>query len=189
MYEFSDLIYTKHGVQVTEHLTITSLAVEIFLSDHLDEPNIPLINDKHMYKEIKKGYYGGLSEVYRGYGENLFYYDVNSLYHSVALNSMPGRRCNYIEDFSDEGLDIKKDNLFGFFYCKVKTTNDYLGYLPYRHNAMLTHPNGEFEGWYFSPFIDFVKEQGYKIKILKGYNFNKVENVFKTYVEKIYNEK
>jgi len=189
LYEFSDLILTKHGIQVSDNLTITSLGVDIFLNNHLDKPKIPLINDKHMYNDLKKGYYGGLSEVYRGYGENLYYYDVNSLYPYSALKDMPGCRCNYLEDFSEKGLDLEKDNLFGFFYCKIKTTNHYLGYLPFRHNAMLTHPNGNFEGWYFSPLIKFAMEQGCDIKILKGYNFNRVKDVFKTYVEEIYNEK
>jgi hypothetical protein len=33
-----------------------------------------------MYNDIKKSYYDGLSDVYIPYGENLYYYDLNSLY-------------------------------------------------------------------------------------------------------------
>lgn len=37
--------------------------------------------------------------------------------------------------------------------------------------------------------MKFAQENGYKIKVLKGYNFNREANVFKNYVDKIYNIK
>jgi hypothetical protein len=52
--------------------------------------NIALISNRDMWNSIKKGYYGGIAEVYKPYGENLYYYDVNSLYPYTALNDMPG---------------------------------------------------------------------------------------------------
>ncbi|XLR65359.1 hypothetical protein S83_016031, partial [Arachis hypogaea] len=40
---------------------------------------------------IRRGYYGGHSDVYKPHGENLFYYDVNSLYPFVMKTlPMPG---------------------------------------------------------------------------------------------------
>lgn len=149
MYEFSQYIFEGHNIQVTECLTITSLAVKIFLSNHYHEKGnyLPLIQNRSMYADIKQSYYGGLSEVYKGYGENLYYYDVNSLYPYAAMNDMIGRLCTYIEtQTEEESLDIQKDKLFGFFYCDVKTTDDYIGLLPYRYINLLTYPVGEFSG-------------------------------------------
>jgi len=37
--------------------------------------------------------------------------------------------------------------------------------------------------------LKFAKENGYKIKVLKGYNFNKIENTFSEYVDDLYNKK
>lgn len=55
-----------------------------------------------------------------------YYYDVNSEYPFVAKNRLPGNKYKYIEDLKGVGLNLE---LFGFFYCKVKTNNDYLFYL------------------------------------------------------------
>lgn len=193
MYEFSHHIFESHNVQVTECLTITNLAVKIFLTNHYHEKGnyLPLIKNRAMYEDLKQAYYGGLSEVYKGYGENLYYYDVNSLYPYAALNHMIGNLCTYIETYGEnESLDIQKDKLFGFFYCDVKTTkDDYIGLLPHRHLGLLTYPLGEFSGWWFSPHIEFAQKHGYKFKIRKGYKFNRVCNVFKDYVQTIYKEK
>ncbi len=66
-------------------LTISKLALEIFWKDHykpdLDKNQvIPLIKyNRKMYNDIRQAYYGGITEVYKPYGEGLYYYDVNSL--------------------------------------------------------------------------------------------------------------
>lgn len=93
-----------------------------------------------MFDSIKKAYYGGVVEVYRPYGENLFYYDVNSLYPYSAINDMPGHECKYVEYSSTQKVSENSD-LFGFYYCEVKTNNGYLGLLPV-HNKGLIMPNG-----------------------------------------------
>ena len=189
MYEFSNHVFDNHQVQVTECFTITSLAVKIFLNKYYKVISLALLKKPDIYRDLKEGYYGGLSEVYRRYGENLYYYDVNSLYPFSSLKDMPGRFCKYIEAHSEDGLNIIKDELFGFFYCDVKTTHDYFGLLPYRLNGLLTYPVGEFSGWFFSPLIEYALKRGYKINIRKGYSFNRVPDVFKRYVLDIYKEK
>jgi hypothetical protein len=151
MYEFSQYIFEKHNIQVSECLTITGIALNIFLTNHYhpekEENHLGLLKKPEIYEDIKQAYYGGLSEVYIGYGENLYYYDVNSLYPFASLNPMPGNLCSYIEAHGDnEFLDIKKDNLFGYFNCHVKTTDDYFGLLPFRDKGLLTYPIGEFSG-------------------------------------------
>lgn len=80
---------------------------------------------------------------------------------------MPGNKYKYIEDLKGVGLNLE---LFGFFYCKVKTNNDYF-ICSFRWKVL---PNGEFG--FFSESLKF-KDHGYEITVLKGYNFNAVDNL------------
>lgn len=176
-------VFMDYNVDMTEKLTISSLALRIFLKDFYNN-NIPMINKPSLYKDIRKAYYGGITEVYKPHGYNLFYYEVNSLYPCVALKDMPGLTCSKLTYF-DEIQDI--DNLFGFFKVRVETPLDgYLGLLPVRKAAGLTFPLGKWEGWYFSEKLKFAKSNGYKITVLNGYSFNRESNVFTDYINKVY---
>lgn len=94
---------------------------------------------------------------------------------------MPGINCNFIHNLDEnEGLNL--DTLFGFFYAKVKTKDQYLGLLPLEKNNQLVLPQGEFEGVWSSEELKFAKSKGYEITVIKGYNFNKEENIFNDYV-------
>lgn len=198
--EFSKILYFKFNLNITEGMTISRLALNLFLKRYLpDIPKsvlllkpeskvIPLINKNHMFNFIYDAYYGGITEVYRPHGINLKGIDVNSLYPYAALNPMPGSICSYIESYNSNS-PLNLDNLFGFFYAKVKTNNLYLGLLPVRTKTGLIFPNGEFEGTWSSEELKFARDQGYEIKVIKGYNFNKVENIFTDYVLDLYNIK
>ena len=50
-------------------------------------------------------------------------------------------------------------------------------------------PIGNWKGWYFSEELKYAQSQGYKIKVIKGYSYNNVSNVFIKFVEKLYNLK
>ena len=120
---------------------------------------------------MKLAYYGGITELYKPYGENLFYYDVNSLYPYLALQDMPGLECSNMLFYTD---DQKRENLFGFFYCSIQTlSNGYLGLLPVRDVSGLTFPLGRWTGWYFSEEFKYAEDNGYIIKVHRGYSFNK----------------
>ena len=80
-------------------------------------------------------------------------------------------------------------NVFGFFYCRIKTGNSYLGLLPVRNTKGIIMPNGEWEGWYFSEELKFAQQNGYTIKVLKGYHFDKLDNIFDNYVKHFYRKK
>nr|YP_009379212.1 DNA polymerase type B2 [Leptogium hirsutum]ARQ27106.1 DNA polymerase type B2 [Leptogium hirsutum] len=186
MNKFSDHIFLKYNVQVSSCLTISSIAMKIFLFKYYKD-NLALINKRSVYEDIKLSYFGGVTEVYKPYGENLYYYDVNSLYPYVALNCMPGNNCIFENDINM----LLKDMLsaFGFFYCSIKTTNSYLGLLPVRNAKGIIMPNGEWKGWYFSEQLKFAEKNGYVIKVLKGYHFDKIYGVFDSYVKDFYNIK
>jgi hypothetical protein len=144
MEKFITSIFINYHIHATKSLTISSLSMDIYLKIFYDN-NIPLIKQKSIYNNIKQSYYGGITEVYKPYGKNLFYYDVNSLYPYAALNTMPGLNCVYTDNINTNISDML-NKLFGFYYCKVRVNNGYLGILPYRTKSGLVQPLGEFEG-------------------------------------------
>jgi hypothetical protein len=200
------IFHLKYKIQMTESLTVSSLAMKIFLKHYYDPINkpIPLISNKVIWDDIYKAYYGGRVEVYNPLfkqadeslssktitHKTLYYYDVNSLYPFASLNPMPGLDCKYIENYGitqsyvDTNVTLK--DLFGFFYCKIKSSSNYIGLLPKRtEQGRLIFPNGEWYGWYSTPELLFAQEQGYEIKIIKGYKFNSIKDVFLSFVNKI----
>ena len=187
MDEFSRLVYINFNEQITNALTITRLALNIFIKKYYKNKFIPSINKIYLFNFIKEAYFGGITDVYKPYGKDLCYIDVNSLYPYVALNPMPGTECEYIESFEDKGLDL--ENLFGFFYARVKTNDLYIGLLPIHKDNRLILPNGEFYGIWSSEELKFAKSKGYEITVIKGYQFNKVNNIFNDYVNDLFNKK
>ncbi|RYE15199.1 MAG: hypothetical protein EOP34_04145 [Rickettsiales bacterium] len=132
-------VFMDYDTDLKDTLTISSLAARIYLNNYYNK-NIPTINKASMYKDIKEAYYGGITEVYKPYGKDLYYYDVNSLYPYVAHQPMPGLECKKISFFEPI---YDTSNLFGFFYCRIKTPEDlYLGLLPVRNATGLTFPLG-----------------------------------------------
>jgi hypothetical protein len=82
--------------------------------------NIPLINKGSVYNDIRNSYFGGITEVYKPHGKDLYYYDVNSLYPYASLNDMPGLNCVFTDNINKNLKDCIND-LFGFYYCKIST--------------------------------------------------------------------
>lgn len=146
MTKFSDVIYRKHKIQVSGTLTISSLAMNIFLTNYYDPTKaaIPLINKRSLAVDIRKSYFGGITEVYKPYGESLYYYDVNSLYPFAALAPMPGLNCSFSDSINAKLEDVV--DLFGFYYCTVATggaSDNYLGLLPVRTMKGIIMPTGK----------------------------------------------
>jgi len=143
MVKANNQLHEDYSININEGVTISSLAMKLFLSKYYKD-NIAKITKPSIYDFIKKYYYGGITEVYRPYGENLNYYDVNSLYPYVAFNDMPGINCKKITILNSEERKNSLDKLFGFFYCKVKSPmNLYIGLLPIKTNVGLEFPLGE----------------------------------------------
>ncbi len=185
MLKFIRYIYNNFGIQVIDCLTISRLALNIYLKNNLKDHKIPLINNFDMFSFIKKGYYGGIVEIYKPIALNCYYYDVNSLYPFVSKLPMVNNECTFIEDFTGNGLDL--NNLFGFFYADVITNKGYLGLLPVIDNdGRLICPNGHFSGVWSSEELKFAKENGYKVNVKYGYNFGKDFDTFSSYVDKLY---
>jgi len=105
------------------------------------------------------------------------------LYPFAALNSMPGTDCKWLESYNSEGLNL--DNLFGIFFAKVETNNQYLGLLPVRTKSGLIFPEGKFEGIWPTPELELAKANGYQITVIKGLQFNQQNSPFTEYVNEL----
>jgi hypothetical protein len=69
-------IYSRdYSVDITSILSSSSLSLKIFRQIFL-EHDIPILKDS-VDSFIRKGYFGGATDFYKAYGENLHYYDVN----------------------------------------------------------------------------------------------------------------
>lgn len=82
MLKAQSIYWSNHQVDIVYKFTLSSLSLTIFRTHYYDEKNcpihIPSMNEDHF---IRSGYYGGHSDAYIPYGDNLYYYDVNSLYY------------------------------------------------------------------------------------------------------------
>jgi hypothetical protein len=147
MEEFNRLTFIHFNQQITDALTITRLSLNIFYRYYYlpSIKPIPYIKKTYIFNFIKEAYFGGITEVYRPYGENLILIDVNSLYPHSALNDMTGIDCRYMETLDHE-TTLNLDEIFGFFQAKIETNNNYIGLLPIRLKNKIILPNGKFEG-------------------------------------------
>lgn len=180
----AQLIYlNKYTVDLSRVWSTSTLSLKIFRQHFLNK-EIPILS-YDLDREIRPGYFGGSTDYFHKYGENLYYYDVNSLYPKAMCNQMP---CEYIETV-DDCTNIKLEDIFG--YCKAKiTTPNNLMYplLPHKIDGDTVHPIGTWVGIYFSEELKFVKEHGYKVELITVYKFTK-EDIFTDYVTHFYNEK
>ena len=184
IFKTSHSLHSNFNVQMVNCLTVSRLATDIFLKrfNNNKTSKIPYVNNMTIFNDIHNSYYGGITEIYIPEGDNLYYYDVNSLYSYASYNDMPGLSCKFLDSFG-KGMPLE-NSLFGFFFCEIKTPLDaYLGLLPLRTKDRVIYPLGSWEGWYFSEELKFASDNGYDIKILKGYQFNKVKDTFKSYVD------
>jgi hypothetical protein len=163
-----DYYFSKYCIDITSIVSASSLSLKIF-RQHFQDTNIPILNSVQD-SFIRKGYFGGATDVYCKYLENAHYYDVNSLYPQAMLNPMPLNIIKYHDNLSNTNLD----DFFGFCLVKVTTPKD-IEYplLPYKHEGKTIFPTGSWNGLYFSEELKEVVKHGYQVKLIKGYEFSK----------------
>jgi hypothetical protein len=113
--KFSEQIFSLFRIDVLKYPTLPSLAFAIYRYNFMGEAKIPLIQGE-MYDFLVQGYTGGSVDVYKPAGNNIYRYDVNSLYPFVMQNSpMPVGNISYFEG------DITQSNpkAFGIFEVEV----------------------------------------------------------------------
>lgn len=114
----------------------------------------------------------------------LYYYDVNSLYAKAMKEDMP---LIFLGEFGPN--HFKLEDIFGFVECIVETPKGMtIPLLIYNDNGKTIHPTGKWKGVYFSEEIKAVIKYGYKVEILKVYQFSRAK-LFNSYIEHFYEKK
>lgn len=172
MLKAQDIYWKFYNIDIVTKLTLSSLALAIFRTKYYDSDNRPIhIPNRNEDTFIRRGYYGGHADVYIPKGENLYYYDVNSLYPFIMKAfPMPGGKPTWHGSLEDQDLE----KLFGFIEAYVEcpiTMNR--PFLPYRDESSKTllFPTGKFVGVYYSEEFKYARQLGYQITPLSGYLF------------------
>jgi len=115
--QFNEIIFDKYQLNINSYPTLSSLAFGIYRTHFLKNFKIPLIAGQ-MLSDIRKGYYGGATDMYKPSGKNILNYDVNSLYpYIMAKFPMPVGKIKFFE--GDIFKIMKKP--FGFFEVEITT--------------------------------------------------------------------
>lgn len=186
MLKAQEIYWKLYKVDIESKITLSSLALSIFRMKYYDVSNWPIhIPNKNEDSFIRRSYYGGHTDTYKPYGEDLYYYDVNSLYPFVMKEfPMPGGVPVWHGNL--DGMDL--DSIFGFIEAYVvcpKTIKR--PFLPYRDkNNTLIFPTGEFVGVYYSEELKYARGLGYTVLPISGYLFEKMESPFKDFVSSLF---
>lgn len=186
MQKAQKIYWEVYKVDIEKRITLSSLALSIFRLKYYDVSNFPIhIPNKNEDTFIRRAYYGGHADTYKPYGEDLYYYDVNSLYPFVMKEfPMPGGEPVWHSNLESKNLD----SMFGFIEAYVvcpKTIKK--PFLPYRDkNNTLLFPTGEFVGVYYTEELKYARDLGYTILPISGYLFKKMESPFNSFVSSLF---
>ena len=189
MLNFNEKIFNMYSLNITNYVTAAKLAVGIYTSNFItnsNDWNIKMIRG-NVEKDIRSSYYGGNVNVFINKIDHGYYYDMNSQYPFAMLNDMP---------IGNPILsnDTNLDNYFGFVYGEI-TAPDYntlrVPYIQMKdENSDITNcPRGTFSRMIFSEEIKQGLKDGYTMKVKYGYKFERGKNLFKDYVETMYDIK
>jgi hypothetical protein len=172
-----------YHVDITSIVSTASLSLKIFRQHYL-KTDIEILN-KNTDAFVRKAYYGGATDIYKEYGENLYYYDVNSLYPFVMKFIMPTKHLKTHRDL--KGVNI--DNFFGFIKAKITVPKNIKHpCIPYRYRDGTIYPHGTWTGIYFSEFLKANIKLGCIVEPISGEEFEG-EYVFKDYIDHFYDKK
>lgn len=184
--EAQHIYFNQYQVDITDSYSTSTLSLEILRSNFL-KIKIPIMSQSED-SFIRRSYYGGATDIYKGYGKDLHYYDVNSLYPHAMLKHMPltlKKVHNDMKNLSNKDLE----NFFGFIECNIECpVNVKLPFLPYRVANKTIYSQGKWSGVYFSEEIKEALKHGYKIEFVKGYEYSKYY-LFNQYIKHFYNIK
>lgn len=180
---FSKTIKNLFKLDITDISTLPSLAFKLWRSKFVNRDlKIPITwnEDYNFYKEA---YRGGAVDVYKPYGTDLYYYDVNSLYPYVMMaNKFPtGQSGRFI------GAKPLKD-IFGLVYAKITAPDNlYAPILMTRAmGGSVIAPTGSWSDWYCSEELKLAVTYGYEVEVIKGYFWEDQTDLFSKYVKTLY---
>ena len=186
MLKFNEKIFNLYSLNITNYVTAAKLAVGIYTSNfrtNSKDLKIKMIRG-NVEKEIRNSYYGGNVNVLINKMDKGYYYDMNSQYPFAMLNDMP---------IGNPILsnDTNLDNYFGFVYGEI-TAPDYerlrVPYIQLRdkNSDIVDCPRGKFSRMIFSEEMKEALKDGYKINVKYGYKFERGKNLFKDYIDTMF---
>ncbi|KAL9678789.1 hypothetical protein QQ045_016640 [Rhodiola kirilowii] len=187
MLKAQEINRSNYSVDIVSKLTVPSQALTIFRTRYYDDKKFPIyrpsMNEDYF---IRRGYYGGHADAYIPYGENLYYYDVNSLYPFIMKSfPMPGGKPVWHGKLEDRDLD----DLCGFIEAYVECpTNMKRPFLPYRDSKKtLIFPTGYlFNKMDSSPFESFVSDLFEKRQEAKRNGNDAMSYIYKIFLNSLY---
>jgi hypothetical protein len=139
-----------------------------------------------LHSWIRRGYYGGRTEVYQVYGEGLRYYDFNSSYAKSLCEDMPAG-----DRTIDKGIIRweRREKNVGFAECTVYVPPDApVPPLPYRdeETGKLIFPAGEFAGVWDIDELALLKEVGGEVVKVERTVWYRKKPLFRNMIEKLW---
>jgi len=139
---------------------------------------------------VRQGYYGGRTELFRSYGYNLVYHDLNSSYPASMLEPMPVGKMFKYEGGNTRQLKLLSKDHIGFVECEVYIPKSKckLPPLPFRWNGKLIFPVGRFTSvWDYDELklLDHPLVNGKITKIIRSVWYQKAP-VFREMVNDLY---
>jgi hypothetical protein len=181
----TSFLFSKYAIDLSTVFSASSLAMKIFRTSFLKE-SIPLLSTM-VEKDIRSGYRGGATQLFKHSGKDLYYYDVNSLYPYAMTKPMPHHYLGKVQ-----GKDIKLSRFFGFLNVDIYAPDSIkVPVLPFSvpDQDRISYPHGHFRGVYFSEELKYALSIGYIIKRINfGYEFSTAD-LFSDYVNHFYSLK
>ena len=187
MSKFAQLIYDKWQLNIHKIHTLPSLSMRVWNTHFIDHSEIPIITGI-THDNIRVGYTGGHTDMYKPLGTNLKQYDMNSLYPSSMVKfDMPVGTPVFFEG----DVTKFKENPFGFFNVTVTAPKDLDR--PILQTKVKTKagwqtvaPLGKWNDMIFSEEMFNAMKYGYTFEIHSGYLFERA-NLFSNFITELYN--
>ncbi|KAI3702104.1 hypothetical protein L6452_27785 [Arctium lappa] len=189
MQKAQDIYWNLYNLDIETKITLSALALSIFRLRYYDDKIFPInIPNRNEENFIRKAYYGDHTDAYKPYGEDLYYYDVNSLYPFIMKEyPMPCGAPVWYGNLEDKDLDSILGFIDAYVVCPKTIKKPFL---PYRDkNSTLIFPTGEFVGIYYSEELKFAREIGYTVIPISGYLFKKKEIPFRDFVSDLFSSR
>lgn len=184
--KFNNNIYNKYQLNITSFKTLPGLALAVYNSSYLPEKfksEIKMIKGE-LEREIRSSYFGGNVDVFYNQISEGYYYDLNSQYPKAMLNDMP---------VGDPVLSLETnlDKIFGFVFGEIYCPDEKTLRVPFiQYKDPITRnvscPRGKFKRLIFSEEAKYALKYGYQINIEYCYQFKRGVDLFKDYVNDLY---
>jgi hypothetical protein len=164
---------------VEPKMTIASQALNTFQKRFLENSEIVKmkLKDENYFRE--NFYSGGRVEVFKGYGENVNVYDVNSLFPFAMLNEMPCGEYVHTRSFHKD--------LIGFYEVEMNFPAEYISPLLVKTEKKNYFVTGKGKYFLSSYTLNIIKKyHNVKFNVIKGFIFKKKDYLFNEYVEHYY---